>query len=258
MRRHIGVAPAWPPEPVDAEARHLEERNFAHLARLRDVMDRQAAAERFALGDAVGEAVFEIAALIAVGLHGDDVGAVGQQHQVIGYLQMMRAGILPGGDEVDRLQFARIGGVENGHAVAEHMPDIEVFPVDHHLHAVRAPADVAVGKMLDAVADAFERHSGALRGRRRRKSGDGCKSEHALQLRAAADLRHGIPPRRVGVFSGSSRTATVPLHHVTGKHVAGDRSWLKASRSSRLPPWPPRLKLRRIDRYGQGECACAR
>src|SRR3954464_2733146 len=45
MRRHIGIAPARPPQPVDAEAGHLEERDLAHLVRLRYVVDREAAAE---------------------------------------------------------------------------------------------------------------------------------------------------------------------------------------------------------------------
>jgi len=54
------------------------------------------AAEAFALGDAVGEAVLEIAALVAVGLHRDDIGAVGDQQQIVRRLQVMGAGILPG------------------------------------------------------------------------------------------------------------------------------------------------------------------
>ena len=49
-----------------------------------------------------------------------------QQH-VFRHLQMMGAGVLSRGEEIDRLQRARIGGVQNRHAVAEHVPDIDVL-----------------------------------------------------------------------------------------------------------------------------------
>ena len=39
VRRDVGVAPARPPQAVDAEAGHFEERDLAHLAGLGDVVD---------------------------------------------------------------------------------------------------------------------------------------------------------------------------------------------------------------------------
>ena len=70
---------------------HLEEGDLAHLRRTRDVVDAQARAELLAVGDAVGERVLEVAAQVVVRLHGDDVGAVGEQQQVVGHLQVVRA-----------------------------------------------------------------------------------------------------------------------------------------------------------------------
>jgi len=68
---------------------------------------------------------------------------------------------------MDRLQLARIGGVENRHAVAEHVADVNVFAVDHHLHTVRPAALVAVRDVLDAVPDTLRRNRlQGLRGRR--------------------------------------------------------------------------------------------
>src|SRR6266446_5618025 len=65
----------------------------------------------------------------------------------------LRPGVLPGRKKVHRLQAARIAGIENGHAIAEHVTDIEVVAIGHDLDAVRTPANVAVGHMLDAVTD---------------------------------------------------------------------------------------------------------
>ena len=56
-------------------------------------MNAQARAELLAVGDAVGERVLEIAAQVVVGLHRHDVGAVGEQQQIVGDLQVMRAGV---------------------------------------------------------------------------------------------------------------------------------------------------------------------
>ena len=54
----------------------------------------------------------------------------------------------------------RIGGVENRHAVAEHVADIEVAAVDHDLHAVGPAALIAVRDVPDAAADALRRNVG--------------------------------------------------------------------------------------------------
>src|SRR6266702_2591899 len=48
-------------------------------------------------------------------------------------------------------------GIENGHPVAEHMTDIEVVAVGHDLDAVRTPAKVAVGNVLDLMANPLSR-----------------------------------------------------------------------------------------------------
>ena len=103
MRRDIGIASAGPPQPVDADARHLEERDLARLRGTRDVVDRKPGAERLAIGQRIRERVLEIAAPAVVALHTDDIGAVAEQHQVVGDLQMMRARVRRGDERMHRL-----------------------------------------------------------------------------------------------------------------------------------------------------------
>jgi hypothetical protein len=121
-------------------------------------VDREAGAEFLGLGDAVDQRVLEIAAHVVVGLHRDDVGAVRKQQQVFRHLEVVSAGVLSCGEEIDRLQRTRIGRIQDCHAVAEHVSDIDVVPIEHHLHAVGASADVAVRDVLDALADALGRN----------------------------------------------------------------------------------------------------
>ena len=83
VRRNIGITPAHPGQAVDAKSRHFQKRDLSHFAGFGDVVDRQAAAEVLTLGDAFSEAVFEIAALVAIGLHGDDIGTVGDEKQIV-------------------------------------------------------------------------------------------------------------------------------------------------------------------------------
>src|SRR5882757_5265987 len=66
---------------------------------------------------------------------------------------MMGSGVLPGGEKTHRLQAAWIARIQNGHAIAEHVTDIEVVAVRHDLDAVRAPANVAVGQVLDPLTN---------------------------------------------------------------------------------------------------------
>ena len=74
--------------------------------------------------------------------------------------------LVAGREEADRLQAARIGGVEDGDAVAEHVADIDMAAVDHHLHAVGPPALIAVGEVPDAAADAGRRDGAVALARR--------------------------------------------------------------------------------------------
>ena len=158
MRGNVRVASARPPQPVDAEAGHFEERDLLHLRRTGDVVNAQTRSEFLAIGDAVGQVVLEIAAHVVVGLHRDDVRAVGEQQQIVGDLQVMRARIGAGGEEADRLQVARIRGVENRHPVAEHVADVDMAAVHHDLYAVGAAAQIAVRQMADPASDAVRRN----------------------------------------------------------------------------------------------------
>ena len=91
VRRDVGVAPARPPQAVDAEPRDLEEGDLAHLGGFGDIVNREPGTEFLALRDAVGEIVLEVAALAVVGLHRHDVAAVAEQHQVLRGLDAVRA-----------------------------------------------------------------------------------------------------------------------------------------------------------------------
>jgi hypothetical protein len=68
------------------------------------------------------------------------------------------AGKVATGEEPDRLEPARIRGIEHRQTVGEHVADVEVPSVHHDLHSVGPAADVAVGKMPDALPDPLRRN----------------------------------------------------------------------------------------------------
>src|ERR1700679_592193 len=70
----------------------------------------------------------------------------------------MRPGKVSASEEADRLRLARIRCIQNRNAVAEHVPDVKMPSVEHHLDAVRAPAKVAPGQMPEAIPNAFRRN----------------------------------------------------------------------------------------------------
>src|SRR6266850_8444881 len=160
MRRDIGVSTSRPPGPVDAEAGDLEEGDFAKLAWLGYVMDAEPRAELALLGHAVGEIVLEVAALVVVGLQRDDVGAVGREEHVVRDLELVRARKAARVPVVHGLELPRVCRIQDRDAAAEHVSDVDMAPVDHHLHRVGAAALVAVRDMADAVADALRRDIG--------------------------------------------------------------------------------------------------
>ena len=194
VRRDIGVASSRPPQAVDPEAGHFEEGNLAHFVRPGDVVDGQAGPEFLAVGDAVGQVVLEVAAHAVIGLHRHDVGAVGEQHQIVRNLQVMGARVLAGGEKARGFQVARVRRIQNGDAVAEHVPNVNVLFVDHHLYAVRPSADVAVGNVLDALPDSLRRNFGigSECGRRQagHRSGPSQRTE-LFQVLTARKFRHG-------------------------------------------------------------------
>ena len=72
----------------------------------------------------------------------------------------MRAGAGARGEEADRLQTARIRGVENRYAIVEHVADVDMAAVHHDLHTVGAPALIAVRHVPDPPPDAVRRNEG--------------------------------------------------------------------------------------------------
>ena len=192
MRGDVRVPAARPPEPVDPEAGHLEERDLPHLGGFRDVVDAEPRPELLLVGDAVGQRVLEIAAQVVVRLHRHDVRAVGKKEVVLGDLQVMRARVDAGREEADGLELPRVRGVENRDAVAEHVADVDVPPVDHHLDAVGPSALVAVGDVADPVPDALRRHHGIGRSvrsvRSRGRRGGRGQRQQPLHPGSASDI----------------------------------------------------------------------
>ena len=204
VRRHVRVAAAGPPEPVHADAGHLEERNLARLrGTFRDIEDRKTGAERLALAEAVGERVLEVVARVVVTLAAREVRAVREQQVVAGRLQVVRARERRR-EEVHGLERARVARVEHRDAVAEHVADVEVSAARHHLHAVGAAALVAIRDVPDAAADAFGRNPRRCRSARRRgRCVARLRADGARQQRGRRGARE---PREIGATCLHART----------------------------------------------------
>src|SRR5260221_7800618 len=152
------VATPGTAKPIDSKPRHLQKRKLLRLCRFREIMNRESGAERLLVGNAVRKRVLKIASNAVIRLHRDDVGTVGQEHQVVRNLQMMRAGVRTIGEEVHGLQPARIGGIQDGNAVAEHMADVDMIAVQHDLDAIGPAALIRIRKVLDTPANSLRRY----------------------------------------------------------------------------------------------------
>src|SRR5690242_6675561 len=76
---------------------------------------------------------------------------------------MMRPRVISSCKEAHRFETPRVGCVENGDAVAEHMTNIEVPAVHHNLYAVGTPSDIAIRYMSEAMPDSLLRNRRVLR-----------------------------------------------------------------------------------------------
>ena len=93
--------------------------------------------------------------------------------------------------EANRFQLTRILGVQNRHAVAEHVPDIDVAAVHHHLHAVWTSALVAVRQVPDPATDALRRNRASCgRARRERQARERRQTKQACQVVATSRVSH--------------------------------------------------------------------
>ena len=88
------------------------------------------------------------------------------------------------------MSLARIGRIQNGYAVAEHVADIKMPAVEHDLNTVGPSADIAVGQMTEAVSDALRRNGGLLRGGLAGSRRQSRKTDQAFPAIAPADFRH--------------------------------------------------------------------
>src|ERR1700686_2434224 len=100
----------------------------------------------------------------------------------------MRASEISAGEKADRLQLARIRRIQNRDSVAEHVADIKMPPVEHHLNAIRPSTEIAEGQMMEALSDSLRWNCGLLRGtrfagaRRQRR-----ETQQAFQAIASSD-----------------------------------------------------------------------
>ena len=89
VRGNIGISSSGPPKPIDPETRHFEEGDLFHLRRARDVVNAEPGTELLAVRNAVGESILKVTAQVVIGLHRHDIGAVGEQQEIVRNLQMV-------------------------------------------------------------------------------------------------------------------------------------------------------------------------
>ena len=208
MRGNRGVASAGPPQAIDAQTGHFEKSDFPHLRGTGNIVNAQARAEFLAVGDAIGQRILEIAADVVVGLHGHDIRPVGQQQQVVGNLQVMRPRKVSAREKAHGLELARIGRIQNRDAVAEHVADVKMPPVEHDLNAVRPSADIAIGQMTEVLPDALRRNRTFLRAAHMPGPlRQGCQPQQTLHGIASSDSLHILLRLR--------RTPSTSLHACT-------------------------------------------
>src|SRR5690242_9470248 len=109
----------------------------------------------------------------------------------------MRAGKVSAGEKTDRLQFAWIRRIQNRDSVAEHVADVKMPAVEHHLNAIRPSAEVAIRHMMKPLPGPLRRNCSLLRGARlagtRRQR---CETQQTFQAIASTDLHQSFPTCR--------------------------------------------------------------
>src|SRR5579871_3930733 len=115
----------------------------------------------------------------------------------------MRSRVIAARKEPDRLQLTRIGRIEDRDSVAEHVPNIQVPAVPHHLHAVGPSANIGIGNVPQSLSNPLGRNSrflGATRPLRERG-----EPQHAFSA---------IPPRDFHTLPSIRNTPTTSLHRL--------------------------------------------
>src|SRR2546421_241929 len=134
----------------------------------------------------------------------------------------MGARVLAGGEEPDGLQVARVGRVQNGDAIAEHVSDVNVLFAGHHLNAVGPSADVAVGNVLDALPDSLRRNFDIGRVCRRH-AGDSIRATRSRAPGRQTTMKNLSISRR-SLLAGSAAAGALSL---TGVPARADVQWKK-------------------------------
>src|SRR6266403_129850 len=98
---------------------------------------------------------------------------------------MVGACEISAGKKADGLDPAWISGIKNGQTITEHVADIEMPTIQHHLNTVRPASNVAIGHMTNAVSDALRRN------RLLRHVRDGRQTHQGLYMFAAIHGFHG-------------------------------------------------------------------
>src|SRR5215471_6903172 len=121
----------------------------------------------------------------------------------------MRARVISTRKEADRLQATRIGRIEYRQTIAEHVADVHVPAIDHNLHTIRAPTNVAVGNVFDTPANPLRRARGIFGcSRRLREIRRRSQAKQCLHVFTPSDECHV----RNGIYSPAYVIASVTSH----------------------------------------------
>src|SRR5262249_18057996 len=104
MGRDVSITASRPPQTIDSQTGHFKESDFFHCRWPGNVVDAEPGPEFLAIRDAVCKRVLEVTAHVVVGLHGDNVCAIGKKKETLGDLQMVCTRVITAGEESDRLE----------------------------------------------------------------------------------------------------------------------------------------------------------
>src|SRR3989442_10283061 len=106
---------------------------------------------------------------------------------------MVRTRIVARREKAHNLQPARIRGIEDGYAVAEHVANVKVAAADHDLDAVWAAAEIAVRQVADAASNAPLRNRSFFRSPSfLRKVGRRCQAGQTFHIFTASECGHVV------------------------------------------------------------------
>ncbi len=145
QRRGIGIAPADPPDAVQAETGHLHRADLSRIGRIGNVVDIHAGGVVLAaLAEAAAVHLAGPAVVFLLRQQRPLICLLDAQQHVVGRLEVHAHGVRMHRHEVHRLRIARVAHVGDHHAASHPCADVCVAACHHHLDAVAAAALVGV------------------------------------------------------------------------------------------------------------------